>query len=340
MDLIKTFVISVLVFGFLEIGFSNPIETSKCNKAPDGYFLFQNSYYKYHSYAQTWYNASETCKKEGGDLVVVNSEDEASLLIRLMEEHPADSVCSEVGFYCWKNYILVGFRKYTVFQINLLQDELDSPLRESKWKTVDGKSLNESGYSRWAPGKPNEYSDGENCGTFYRYGGLNDFPCIYRQPFVCEIPVNKCFGNKDESRSTKPEQGVTKPSSETSYYGYHTQNNDYSMETNTLPEREVTESSPDFKSLTGTLKRKLAIMKSAERIMKHLDPDFTTSSVNFDDLEKEVELAKIRDENLKRLSELEFPTSVLNHEASASEEHTVKPFHAKWKAMWKDRQIW
>lgn len=55
-----------------------------------------------------------------------------------------------------------------------------------------GNTLRGTGYVHWAPGEPNNSGGPENCGSFYRYGGLNDLPCSCRGPFVCEIPLDAC----------------------------------------------------------------------------------------------------------------------------------------------------
>lgn len=101
----------------------NELQTSQNQTVPPGYFLFQTSYYKYYNNGQTWTAAQGICEQDGGHLVIINSEDEASLLKRLMKENP-----NPTGIvFCIDGYIHIGLKK-----------QMDSEGEEGEWITVDG----------------------------------------------------------------------------------------------------------------------------------------------------------------------------------------------------------
>ncbi|XP_044727162.1 uncharacterized protein LOC123290874 [Chrysoperla carnea] len=184
MQWIKAFGILTIVCGCIDIGFAriidtdsfNQLRTSQSQTIPSDYFLFETSYYKYYNNGQTWEAAQETCEKDGGHLVIINSEDEASILMLLMNSNSSSFVS------CVDGYIHIGLKK----RKNPQQED-----DEGEWITIDGQSLKNSGYDKWAPGEPNNWANMEDCGTFYRLGGLNDFPCWCTNPFVCEIPLKE-----------------------------------------------------------------------------------------------------------------------------------------------------
>ncbi|XP_044727977.1 macrophage mannose receptor 1-like [Chrysoperla carnea] len=151
---------------------SNPKDS-----VPRGYFLYPDtdSYYKFHTDIQTWAEARSICEAEGGYLTIINSQEEASFLVRLMSQYPLavlDPAITEKEYF-----IFIGFHDW---------------FRVGEWVTIDGKSLISSGYVHWKLGEPNNAGGWERCGSFYVNGGLNDLNCDFLQPFVCEIPANIC----------------------------------------------------------------------------------------------------------------------------------------------------
>ncbi|XP_044727381.1 hemolymph lipopolysaccharide-binding protein-like [Chrysoperla carnea] len=139
------------------------------NTVYPGYLLFETSLYKYHRDVQKWADARKICDAEGGHLVIINSEDEAYFVRGLMAKYP-DSVLNDVKY---KNQVLIGMHDL---------------FKEGEFVTIDGKSLESSGYTYWEPGNPGN-APNQNCGSVTRTGGINDFPCDTPSTFICEIPL-------------------------------------------------------------------------------------------------------------------------------------------------------
>ncbi|XP_044743746.1 hemolymph lipopolysaccharide-binding protein-like [Chrysoperla carnea] len=150
--------------------------TERINFIPRDYVRFEDSYYKYHQDPQTWNEARQICEAEGAYLIIINSEEEAQFLLRLMNQYP-DAVIDDKS--CDKHDVFVGF--HDLFQ-------------EGQYVTIDGKSIRSSGYVHWEPDQPDNWQGNENCGTFSRYpsSGLNDRFCNCPLTYVCEIPLKSC----------------------------------------------------------------------------------------------------------------------------------------------------
>ncbi|XP_069694757.1 hemolymph lipopolysaccharide-binding protein-like [Periplaneta americana] len=135
--------------------------------APPGYELAEGlGYYKLHSTLLIWEEARLACQREGANLAVLNSEEEAAQLERMYRANPN-----------LKDNAFLGF--HDLFQ-------------EGHYVTIFGDNLNVTGFDKWAPGQPDNYGDnpGEDCGAFMRHSeGLNDLPCNTPQPFFCEISL-------------------------------------------------------------------------------------------------------------------------------------------------------
>ncbi|CAH0697218.1 unnamed protein product [Spodoptera exigua] len=126
-----------------------------------------NSCYKLHTVSRTFADAHFACSAEGGHLAIIKSDVEATVLKELYAKYPPEKI---VGPYD-KNYIMVGFHSWA-----------DS----SDWRTIHGETLKEAGYSKFAPGEPNNASTGEFCGSISRGGLFNDLRCEIPTPFICE----------------------------------------------------------------------------------------------------------------------------------------------------------
>ncbi|KAH9644680.1 hypothetical protein HF086_011849, partial [Spodoptera exigua] len=111
-----------------------------------------NSCYKLHTVSRTFADAHFACSAEGGHLAIIKSDVEATVLKELYAKYPPEKI---VGPYD-KNYIMVG------------------------------ETLKEAGYSKFAPGEPNNASTGEFCGSISRGGLFNDLRCEIPTPFICE----------------------------------------------------------------------------------------------------------------------------------------------------------
>lgn len=64
---------------------------------------------------------------------------------------------------------------------------------KKNWLTIHNKTLAEAGYEKWSElsdGQPDNKSDDEYCGGMMVDGTLDDIPCNFPFPFICEIPGN------------------------------------------------------------------------------------------------------------------------------------------------------
>ncbi|XP_044737456.1 hemolymph lipopolysaccharide-binding protein-like [Chrysoperla carnea] len=181
-----------LIINFL--GNSNQMKINSKNGVPRGYVLFENSFYKYHRDPQTWAKARQICEVEGGYLAIVNSEEEANFLRGMMSKYPDDVLTDVVHKSC----VFLGFHDY---------------FKEGEFVTIDGKSLESSGYMHWAAGQPDNAGGKENCGALLRNGRLFDLPCGDKIPFICEISTDTlCTMTAVETNNqSNPDQSQTVP---------------------------------------------------------------------------------------------------------------------------------
>ncbi|XP_029052191.1 hemolymph lipopolysaccharide-binding protein-like [Osmia bicornis bicornis] len=128
--------------------------------------------HKLHTRGQTWNTARTMCIEEGGQLAVVNSDQEARAMMRL-------------------------FHIYGKFKDAHRNDEaflgIHDIYKEGDWTTILGDPLVETGFTKWSNlfgGQPDN-GDGvrvQNCGGFLTEGTLDDIACNTRFAFICEIP--------------------------------------------------------------------------------------------------------------------------------------------------------
>ncbi|XP_063529548.1 asialoglycoprotein receptor 2-like [Cydia strobilella] len=141
-----------------------------CGAKADGYEWEPRtgSCYKFHRLATTWGSAKATCRDEGGNLAIINSDTESTVLKQIYQKNPKYKIVgAEDG-----DYAIIGFEKSTY----------------AEWVTINGESLAAAGFQGWSAGEPNNgHGLTENCGSIFRDGRLNDCPCLYSYPFICEI---------------------------------------------------------------------------------------------------------------------------------------------------------
>ncbi|XP_069671354.1 hemolymph lipopolysaccharide-binding protein-like [Periplaneta americana] len=132
--------------------------------SPNYELIPELGYYKLHTEGRNWHDARQICAQEGAHLAIINSEEEAEKLKAILARHPK-------LFSDWRNdYAYIGM----------------SDIRgEGDWITIFGQHLNATGYTKWAPGQPEEVRKG-NCGLMQRTGGLHDVPCEQEIAFLCE----------------------------------------------------------------------------------------------------------------------------------------------------------
>ena len=116
-------------------------------------------YYKYHKRKKTWSAAKFICEKEGAHLAIVNSREEADILVELFSRIPINGV----GF---------SFIGMTYIQ------------EEGHWVTIFNEPLNSTGFAVWDIGQPER---GNNCGGFNdSFGKLHALNCNNSHGFYCE----------------------------------------------------------------------------------------------------------------------------------------------------------
>ncbi|XP_068086832.1 C-type lectin domain family 17, member A-like [Anabrus simplex] len=126
---------------------------------PTGYQLFEGfNCYKTYSDYKSWSDAREQCKRDGGDLMVLESERERSEVFPTMY--------TSVGY--WDPWM--GVYK---------------PEGEDRWVSVRGEPALSSW---WRPGYPDNTAD-RKCAVANGRGPLWNYRCAHLRSFICEIPL-------------------------------------------------------------------------------------------------------------------------------------------------------
>ncbi|XP_068086935.1 uncharacterized protein [Anabrus simplex] len=133
--------------------------TTKPRSCPhSGYQLFEAfNCYKTYSERKIWSDAREQCKRDGGDLMVSESERERREVLPTMFES-----------VIWSPWM--GVYK---------------PEGEDRWVSVKGEPALSSW---WRPRYPNNNA-GKKCALAVRTGLLMNYNCAERRSFICEIPL-------------------------------------------------------------------------------------------------------------------------------------------------------
>ncbi|XP_068086732.1 hemolymph lipopolysaccharide-binding protein-like [Anabrus simplex] len=134
--------------------------TTKPKLCPhSGYRLFEAfNCYKTYSDRKSWSDAREQCKRDGGDLMVLESERERNEVFPTM--------LPSVGY--WNPWM--GVYK---------------PEGEDRWVSVKGEPALSSW---WWPGAPDNRA-GDKCAAANKIGLLWNYNCAERRSFICEIPL-------------------------------------------------------------------------------------------------------------------------------------------------------
>ncbi|KAK7874177.1 hypothetical protein R5R35_006223 [Gryllus longicercus] len=119
-------------------------------------------FYKVHRKAVIWESAREVCEKEGSHLVILNSEGEAAAITRLMKRHKVTDTNVFAGFH--------------------------DKAEEGNHITVFGDDLENTGFTQWNPGQPDNRGNEEDCGAINSSTGkLNDVSCTkLASSYICE----------------------------------------------------------------------------------------------------------------------------------------------------------
>ncbi|XP_072932314.1 macrophage mannose receptor 1-like [Epargyreus clarus] len=136
----------------------------------DREYNFENrtgSCYKFHSVPRAWQRAHMACVAEGAHLVIINSDTEAQVIKELFAKHPRNSY---VNIYS-DSHAWVGFNNWGEM---------------GEYRTVDGRTLKEAGYAKFAKDEPNDKVTKFVCGGVDLSAGLDDSRCDTPHPFFCE----------------------------------------------------------------------------------------------------------------------------------------------------------
>ncbi|XP_067002284.2 hemolymph lipopolysaccharide-binding protein [Anabrus simplex] len=142
---------------------------------PADYEFFDGlGYYKFHTDPVTWLDAVIICAKEGGHLLVLNSEREADVVRKFFARKP------DIFGADYTDYLQIGFHDL---------------YHEGQYTTITGETLSSSGYTRWASGQPNANRN-QNCATINTRAELFDDVCNWRMAYICEFPAQCCRARK------------------------------------------------------------------------------------------------------------------------------------------------
>ncbi|XP_045448529.1 macrophage mannose receptor 1-like [Melitaea cinxia] len=125
------------------------------------------SCYKFHRVPRTWSRAFMTCTAEGGQLAIINSETESTVIKEIFAKNPPASMPGNF----WKEVAFMGFHDWG---------------EHGEFLTIEGDTLTEAGFAKFSPGEPNNATTGEFCGAVYRNGMYDDLWCENKYAFICE----------------------------------------------------------------------------------------------------------------------------------------------------------
>ncbi|XP_067002282.1 hemolymph lipopolysaccharide-binding protein [Anabrus simplex] len=154
-------------FARISMGVSVTVKERGSYAPPDYAHIEGLGYYKFHKVPVTWLDAVINCAKEGGHMLVLNSEKEAEALRNFFAQNPG------IVGADYTDYMHIGFHDL---------------YREGEYFTITGEPLAASGYTRWAPGQPNANKD-QNCASVSSTAELYDDVCSWKLAYVCEFPL-------------------------------------------------------------------------------------------------------------------------------------------------------
>ncbi|CAH0719678.1 unnamed protein product, partial [Brenthis ino] len=146
-------------------------ELTACGTTDTAYQLDKRTgnCYKFHAEAKSWVEGFETCFAEQAYLAIINSYAESQILTDIFANHPSNTIYADHP---------------NVMNIGMIDWE-----HNREWYTIHGERLQDSGYSSWNRGEPNNADNNEYCGSIHRNGLLNDEPCLKKNVFICEKDV-------------------------------------------------------------------------------------------------------------------------------------------------------
>ncbi|XP_001599977.2 hemolymph lipopolysaccharide-binding protein isoform X2 [Nasonia vitripennis] len=130
--------------------------------------------HKLHTEAKSWNDARKICNEEGGHLAVINSREEETILLNMLNasrNNITNATNTEVAF--------LGIHDF---------------FKEGEWLTIFGHSIHSTGYANWSAtywgGQPDNKNKNQNCGALIYEGGLDDVFCHESYAFFCELPLS------------------------------------------------------------------------------------------------------------------------------------------------------
>ncbi|XP_061599042.1 C-type lectin domain family 4 member M-like [Cololabis saira] len=146
-----------------------PMIKEGCRHCSPGW-TFMNSLCYFFPFADTyssvnWQQARDHCKRQGGDLAIVDSREKHLAITNLIHNY------KDPKTWMYQSGFWIGLRDVE---------------EEGRWKWLDGTRLNE-GY--WNDGEPNN-EDNEDCAAVYPrsnpFKAWNDAPCNFNLKWICE----------------------------------------------------------------------------------------------------------------------------------------------------------
>ncbi|XP_035761749.1 CD209 antigen-like protein E [Neolamprologus brichardi] len=142
------------------------MQNDGCKHCPAGWILMNSVCYYFSlksNEIKTWKESRDFCQLQGGDLIIIDSQDKENLTVNFLINHQDASQLS------------------TDFWIGLSDSE-----EEGTWKWLDGTFLVQ-GY--WNDGEPTNLND-EDCAALYPrvnfFKAWNDVRCGVRRKWICE----------------------------------------------------------------------------------------------------------------------------------------------------------
>ncbi|XP_049695020.2 macrophage mannose receptor 1 [Helicoverpa armigera] len=142
-----------------------------CNMSNLDYTLDSKSgkCFKLHTTPMDWTEAFTACSAELTNLAVIDNQEEANYIKKLMDSVPAQKIRGS-------------------FVRGMFHMGYHNRLNEG-WTTVKGTRLNENSTVFWGGSVPDD-NDSQQCGAMFYTGRLTPVDCSHRSLFVCEHQVD------------------------------------------------------------------------------------------------------------------------------------------------------
>ncbi|KAK7874044.1 hypothetical protein R5R35_004594 [Gryllus longicercus] len=134
--------------------------------APPGYLTLPGlGHYRAPPDAETWYDARDLCRREGGGLVTPSSRHEVLVLLGHFPRNASGA-----------------------FYENFVWHSANDNKEEGKFVTYDGVPLENTGWAEFGPRNPTSNTD-KNCLGIYWDALLYNLMCYKKASFICKVPL-------------------------------------------------------------------------------------------------------------------------------------------------------